>query len=73
MTRIRRPRRDAAGRRQTAEAITLSEDLFSLKANGQPIPGLAYMNLAGALIIEGRLADARAIARIGLPLMQRKE
>ena len=61
----------AAG--ETAEAIALSDELFSLAAGGQEIPGLAYMNLAGALILEGRLAEARANARIGLPLMQRKE
>jgi len=61
----------AAG--ETAEAIALSEDLFALKARGQEIPGLAYMNLAGALIVEGRLAEARDVSRTGLPLMQRKE
>jgi len=60
----------AAG--ETREAIALGGELLASQAAGRPIPGLAYMNVTGALILEGRLAEARATARVGLPLMQQK-
>ncbi len=60
------------GAGRIAESISVGEELLALQASGQPIPGLAYMNLAGALILDGRLAQARETSRIGLPLMQRK-
>jgi predicted ATPase/DNA-binding winged helix-turn-helix (wHTH) protein len=60
------------GAGRIAESIGVGEELLALQASGHAIPGLAYMNLAGALILDGRLTQARETSRIGLPLMQRK-
>jgi predicted ATPase/DNA-binding winged helix-turn-helix (wHTH) protein len=55
-----------------AEAIEIGTELVSSQASPQSVPGLAYMNLTGALILQDRLTEARATARTGLPLMQLK-